>query len=75
MTWPIPIEVVRACAVPAGTAELTRLALNHATIEPLASLERRRDWFVALVGYEDAAFPGERQETVVKLAAFPQENA
>lgn len=73
--WVIPLEVVRACAVAEGVGRLTRLELDNVRFQPHAVVWRREDRFCATIAFEEAKYPGQKQETEILLFAVPKENA
>lgn len=72
--WTIPVEAVRAMAIPSEVGIMVRLALRQAQFRPHAELLLVDHRFVAEVTYDDPKYPGRPQQVHVGLSAVVQEN-
>lgn len=72
--WTIPVEAVRAMAMPSEVGIMVTLALRQAQFRPHAEMLLVEDRFVAEVTYDDPKYPGLVQQVHVGLSVVVQEN-
>ena len=72
--WTVPIELVRALALPVGIAEMTRIMLDGGWFQPHADVTATPEGFVASVYYASPRYPGRVMDQPIKLIGALHEN-
>ena len=72
--WKVPVEMIRASAMPAGLVELTRAEAQFAKFEPHAEVEVCPAGFMATVSFEVPKYSGRTQQISFLVWGVPNEN-
>ena len=72
--WTVPVELVRALALPMGVANMTSIVLECGLFQPHADVVVSGNGFVAEAYYEGPRYPGRVMALPVMLCGVVKEN-